>query len=282
MSTTTPPPAPAATPPASPEAPRPNRSAARVIAILVAALGVAAIVATVWSGARPTLAAAAGRSETTTQTVGGVDALAVDISAARMTIRFDDAAREATLDVRDVGGGSWTLDRDGDTLRVTAPRLPFGSWFGGGNGRAVLTLPTDLAGSDADLELAGGSLRADGEFGAVTLQMGAGEATLAGSATSLSADVSAGRATLDLADVTTADLQLSAGELRGALTGETPQDVGVFVSAGSLDLTLPDDAYAVTSDVSAGGFDNGLRTDAAASATVRVEVSAGNATLRSR
>jgi hypothetical protein len=281
MSTTLTPPA----GPAGPQEPRPGaqptrRTAARVIAGLVAALGVAALVATVWSGARPTFAAASARSETTTAAVAGVDALAVDVSAARLSVRFDDAAATARLDVRDSGGGSWTLRRDGDTLRVATPRSPFAWGFGGGNGTATLTLPSELAGLGADLHLGGGSIDVAGEFGDVTLDMAAGQTTLAGTARALTADISAGRTDLDLADVATADVRLSAGELRGALTGDSPQDVRIDVSAGTLNLQLPDDEYAVTSEVSAGGFDNRLRTDPGASARVDVQVSAGNATLR--
>src|SRR3546814_10218396 len=56
----------------------------------------------------------------------------------------------STLEVRDSGGGSWTFDRDNATLRVETPRTPFISWFGGGNGRAVLTLPDELEGARSE------------------------------------------------------------------------------------------------------------------------------------
>lgn len=266
--------------PGGPDAPRPRRTAGRVIAILVAVLGIGVLVGTLWSGMRPTFSAASARTESRTQSVTGVDDVVVDASAARVTVSFDDDADAARLDVRDSGGGSWTFERDGGTLRVASPGGAFRWGFGADNGSAELVLPSDLAAADISLGLAGGSLTAAGDFGAVQLQLAAGQATLTGSAQSLTAQVDAGRADLDLADVRAAALTLSAGEVRGGLTGQAPDDVRIDVSAGSLTLDLPDAPYAVTSDVSAGGFDNRLRTDSEASARVHVEVSAGNATLR--
>jgi hypothetical protein len=265
--------------PADPGAPRPNRSAARVITILTAALGVGILVAVAWGGIRSTVAAAAVSSETHEVAVAGVDVVDVDISAASLIVRFDDVT-EASLEVRNSSSGAWTFERSAETLRVETPRTPFLSWFGGsGNGRGVLTLPAELEGADADLSLGAGSIDADGAFGMLALDMGAGDVTLRGSADSFTADVSAGRADVELADVDEADVQLSAGDMHARLSGEAPSDVQLSVSAGSLELTLPDGQYAVTSEVSAGDFDNGLQTSSAASSRVSVEVAAGTVQL---
>lgn len=265
-------------PPADPGVSRPNRTAARVVTILTAALGVGILVAVAWGGIRSTVAAAAATSETNTLAVDGVGTLDVDVSAASLLVEFSDVD-EASLDVRDASNGAWTFERRGDTLRVETPRTPFLSWFGASNGRGVLTLPAELEGADAALSLGAGSIDADGDFGMLTLEMGAGDTTLRGSAASLTADVSAGRADIDLDGVDEADIQLSAGDMNARLTGDAPSDVKVGVSAGSLELTLPDAAYAVTSDVAAGDLDNGLRTSSAAASRVSVEVSAGSARL---
>src|SRR3546814_15297462 len=101
--------------------------------------------------------------------------------------------------------------------------------------------------------------------------------TISGSAEELTADASAGRADIDLEGVRSADLQLSAGDMNARLGGQAPSEVRVSVSAGTLVLTLPDEAYDVSSDVSAGGFDNQLRTASGASSRVIVEVSDGTA-----
>lgn len=263
---------------AAPGSPQRNRTGARVITILTAALGAGVLVTVAWGGIRSTVAVAAATSEARTLAVDGISALHVDVSAASLTVEFADVD-EAGLDVRDAANGAWTFERRGDTLRVETPRAPFLSWFGGGNGRAVLTLPAQLEGTDAVLSLGAGSIDADGDFGELTLEMGAGDTTLRGSAASLTAEVSAGRADIDLEGVDEADLQLSAGDMAARLTGDAPSDVQLSVSAGSLELTLPDEEYAVTSDVAAGGFDNGLRTSSAASSRVSVEVSAGSVRL---
>jgi hypothetical protein len=192
---------------------------------------------------------------------------------------FDDVD-EASLDVRDSGGGEWIFERDGVALRVATPNTPFASWFHEGNGTATLTLPDELAGLDAEVAVAGGSFDADGEFGDVALELAAGQVTMEGTADTLITDVSAGRGEVDLVDVSTADLSLGSGELIARLGGSAPSDVTASVSAGSFELTLPDEEYDVTTDVSAGGVDNRLRTDSGADRTVFVEVSAGHALLR--
>ena len=80
----------------------------------------------------------------------------------------------------------------------------------------------------------------------------------------------------------TADLRVSAGSMNAALTGDAPTDTTVDVSAGSLELTLPDDTYDVTVSEAAGSVDNDLDTSSTATNTVDVSISAGNVSLRSR
>ena len=135
--------------------------------------------------------------------------------------------------------------------------------------------------ADADLSLSAGALRADGRYSSLDLDLSAGSMSVSGTAQSLDADVSAGRLVLDLDGVDEADLRLSAGAIGGELTGRAPQEVTVDVSAGRLELTLPDASYAVASDVSAGEFQNRLTVDAGSDHRVSVSVSAGFALLRS-
>jgi hypothetical protein len=250
-----------------------------VIAILTVVLGGGIVVGTAVSAAVPTVAASLARSESYELAVAGVERLQLDAGASSLSIEFDDVP-EATLEVRDSGRGSWTLDRDGAALRVLSPDGPFLSWFGSGSGTATLVLPTELAGIDADIDFGAGSLRAEGEFGTLDLDIGAGEADVTGSAEELIVSIGAGRSDLDLTNVRTAQIEVSAGALTGSLSGAVPEEVGIVVSAGSLDLELPDELYAVTSDVSAGGFDNGLRELPSSRNTVSVEVAAGDVTLR--
>ena len=95
----------------------------------------------------------------------------------------------------------------------------------------------------------------------------------------MTTDLSAGGADIDLSDVDEADFSVSAGTLDARLTGSAPRSVIIDVSAGSLDLRLPDAAYDVRSDVSAGDFENGLRTESDAPNAVDVTVSAGSVTI---
>lgn len=277
MSTMTPlPPAPpAATPP------RETRGASRVVAILTIALGCAVVLGAIGSAVFSTVAAASVRTETQTIDVAGVTDLEVAVDAASLRIEFADVS-EATLDVTSgLGVGPWTLERDGDELDVATPQRFGGGWIFGGEVRATLTLPRELQGEalDASLDLSAGELTVDGAFGDLDIEVGAGTLTVNGSARTLGVDLSAGGADIDLADVSEAEFSVSAGAVDSRLSGSVPRAVTVDVSAGSLDLTLPDAAYDVRSDVSAGDFENGLRTEPGARNVVDVTVSAGTVTI---
>lgn len=271
--TLTAPPQPPAGPP-TPPAPRPaRRTSSRVVAILAIVLGAALILGTLLSAVFSVVRAASLRTETFTADAAGVTELDVDISGASLEIRYGD---EASLTV-DGAPGDWRFERTDDALRVTNDRSWWSGWRWGVTDEAVLTLPRSFEriGLDADLQVSGGTLTAAGTFGDLDLELAAGSIDVSGSARELSVDGSAGRIVLDLADIDSADLTLSAGALTGALTGDAPQEVSADVSAGRLDLTLPDVSYAVTSDVSAGEFRNDLTVDPASRHRVDVQVSAG-------
>lgn len=285
MSTTTPlppvPPAPPLPPASAGGTPPPTRNASRVIAILTIALGAAIILGAVGSAIWSTVAAASVRTETRTVDVAGVESLRVAVDAASLRIEFADVP-EATLDVTSgLGVGRWTFERTGDELTVETPRRFGPGWIFGGEVRATLTLPQELEGAelDAALELSAGELTVDGGFGDLGVDVGAGTFAVDGSARTLTAELSAGGADIELADVTEADLSVSAGAIEARLTGTAPRSVTVDVSAGSLDLRLPDAVYDVRSDVSAGDFENGLRTERGARNAVDVTVSAGSVTI---
>ena len=268
-------------PPAGPA--RSASGAGRPIGIVLAVIGGVALL-----GSGATAAFAAGNqlnqhSFSTTADATGIQSLDMEVGASDVTVEFGDVD-EAELRV-DGDSGTWTIERDEDELLVRSPNRTFGWWFGdwwGDDERVVLTLPQSLqnAGLDLDLDLGAGSLEAAGEFGEVDLHVGAGALTLEGSATSVDADISAGRAEIELADVREADLGISAGRLTAEFTGTTPDAITFDVSAGSLELTVPDDVYNVTQEVSAGSFDNRVETSTSASSTIDAKVSAGSATVR--
>lgn len=286
------PPAPPA-PPTGPEGgpgpvpenrPGPASQSAKVVAILTASLGGVIALALVGGTVISTIAAASVRTETQAVDATGVNGLDVDVSAGSFRIDFADVD-DATLDVTGGwAGGGWTLERDEDELIVSAPDWSFGGgWLFGGDVRATLTLPRELEDTvlDAQFTVAAGDLDASGRFGELEVDLGAGEVNVSGEAREVSADISAGRAELDLSGVQSADLTVSAGQLDGRFDGSQPRLVEVNVSAGSLDLALPDGDYDVTSNVSAGQLDNRLDTSASASNRIAVELSAGQVILRS-
>ncbi|MCR2792110.1 hypothetical protein NQ156_03435 [Microbacterium sp. zg.Y625] len=285
MSTTlTPPPGPQPSPVTPPPAPSRN-GAGRVVAIIAIVVGAVVLIGAVATGVIGSIVRASGSSdERIVVDATGVDALDVEVSAGDVRVVFTDTD-EAVLDVTaDAGAGRWTLAREGDELVVRSPQRWFGGWwFYDGPTRVVLELPESLqdAALDAKLTLSAGSLDVDGDFGTLDLEVNAGELTLAGAAAEVAASVNAGRADLEIADVATADLDVSAGGLKAVFTGDAPDDVAIDVSAGSLDLAVPSGAYRVASDVSAGGLDNRLETSTQASRLITVSLSAGDVTLRS-
>lgn len=282
MSTTITPPPSTPTPPAYvAEAPRPPAGGSRVVAIIVIVLGALVLLGAMTSAAFGTIASASVHTSTRTLDAAGVEELGVDAAAGSLRIEFTDV-REAELEVTSSWGAeSWRFEREGDLLAVASPdRFGWFGWFGGGRADAVLRLPAALDSIDADVSLAAGEFVADGEFGELDLSLAAGSFDVSGSAESVTADVSAGRGTFELDGVRDAGLTVSAGSLDATLTGPQPDAVELDVSAGSLRLTVPDGDYDVTSDVSAGDFDNRIGSTPGASSTVSVQVSAGEAVLK--
>ncbi|WP_309067223.1 hypothetical protein [Microbacterium sp.] len=282
--TVTPPPPPAPTPATAPRSGGPGKP----VAIILIVIGALILLGTIAGAIRSTVVAATRVTDTLTADVAGVSSLDVQADAAQFRIEFADV-EEATLEITDAHS-EWTLRQDGDELRVSSRDGlldGWGRWDGPGWGwgreeeRVVLTLPTSLEGVDARLAVSAGALESDGSFGALDLELGAGSLDVRGSADSLAADINAGAARIELAEVGEAQLMLAAGRLEAELTGTQPELVDIGVSAGSLDLTLPEGEYDVQEDISAGAIDNRLESASSSDHQVLVDIAAGHVSLRS-
>jgi hypothetical protein len=245
---------------------------------LVGAGGTAALAAT------GNIMAASQPDSVQTVDVDGIDGIDLDADASSVRIEFGDVD-EAELSVTNGRGTAWTFERDGDELVIHSPRGAFGWWFGnwfGDEERAVLTLPESLrdAGLDAELVLDAGSLDVVGDFGSLDVTVNAGALDLEGSAQILDAQMNAGRADITLDSVSEADLGISAGDLTVELTGTAPTRTTVDASAGSVNLTLPDEEYSITQDVSAGSLDATVQQASNARRTIEVSLSAGSVNIR--
>lgn len=291
------------TPPPAPSAPRIEQpaptagdpeptgsgrsSGATAITVLTAIVGGVALLSaggTAAVAATGDLANASGSDASYTVGVDGIDRLDLDVDARGIRIEFGDVD-EAQLEVRNNPGRAWTFERDGDDLVVRSPESRWGWWFGswfGNEGTAVLTLPESLndGSLDADLTLDAGSLDMVGDFAALGVDVGAGSVDIEGSATSLDADMSAGRADILLDGVDDVTLGVSAGDFTVELTGTPPTSTVIDVSAGSVDLTVPDVGYAITQDVSAGSLDAKVDQSDPGDRTIDVTVAAGSVTVR--
>lgn len=218
-------------------------------------------------------------------TANAAGATGVDVEAGRgqIDVFFGDVA-QAELRVAGGQGDAWSLERDDDELVVRGPESAFG-WLTAGVGpdvRATLVLPETLAGEgfDADVRVSAGRVTLDGEYGALEASVGAGALRIDGAVRTLDVSIDAGSAEVRLDGVQEADLEVSAGRLQAELTGAPPTRVDLGVSAGSLDLVVPDAAYAVSRDVSAGSLRSSVSEDAAAPRSIHATVSAGSASIR--
>lgn len=268
----------------SPEAPPtpPRRASAQVVAILAIVLGGILVLGTIATTAFSAVRSASTSTASLTADVRGVTGLDVNVSGAELTIAYD-TVDEAELSVTGNGGSThWRLDRDGDELVVSSDRSWWEGWHWFGETEyATLTLPQRFADTslDASFDLSAGSIVATGVYNRLELDLSAGSVTVDGSARELGVSVSAGRANIDLEDVRSAELDVSAGAIDGRLTGTAPSDVVVEASAGRIDLELPAAPYAVSSDVSAGDFTHELSTDPSSRNRVSVHLSAGTVHL---
>ena len=227
-------------------------------------------------------------TDVTATDVSGVQSLDARVDGAELRVEFHDGD-EAALRADSGSTDGWTLRTDDGELQVRSPQRGWFGWFTpdifGDNwfdeGDSVtLLLPESLAGLDADLTLNAGALTADGEFGELDADLSAGRMDLTGSASSLEFTLNAGAATVALDGVDTASFEVAAGRADAELTGTTPREVLVDVSAGQLKLALPEGAYDVRQDVSAGSLNSDLRQDPDSANVVRVSVSAGTVNLR--
>lgn len=284
MNTTphTPPPAPSP----SPETPRPPSRTAAVAAIttVTAIIGGAVLLftgATAAYGAVRQITSTSSTDVTATADTTGVTGIDVEAGGADVVLRFGDVD-EAVMEVSGQSNG-WTMKRDDDEILVRDPRVGFGWWVAGWFGdqtTVTITLPEALNGRiDADLSLSAGSMRADGDFRDLDIGVSAGGLTATGSAQSVTAELSAGDAELRLANVREVDLNASAGRIVAEFTGSAPDEVDLELSAGSMDVTLPDVEYAVTQDLSAGSLESELRTSSTSRHVVSVSASAGSIEL---
>ncbi|WP_300266031.1 DUF4097 family beta strand repeat-containing protein [Microbacterium sp.] len=293
------PPVPPAAPSASAAASDPTPSSSRGAGARAGAIAIAAFGGVALLGAGGTAAFAAvhdvtqssrgSAGETQTVNVDGIEGIDIDVSASGATVRFGDVD-EATLEIDESNDSRWRLERDEDELVLRNDDDSFW-WFGDGwfgerwfdfDERVVLTLPEELNDEslDAEFSLGAGSLDVEGMFDEVDISVGAGSLRLDGAASSVEADIQAGHARLDLARVDEADLSVSAGKLEARFAETTPRSVAIRVSAGELDLTVPDETYNVRENVSAGDLDNRLDTASSSRHTIEVRVSAGDVILR--
>lgn len=254
-----------------------------IIVTIIAVVGGAILIGGLIAFALSLTSSRAVPEQQATADATGVTSLDIDVSAGEFTLQFSDVD-EARLDATNAPG-QWDVRRSDDTLIVHSPNR---SWLdfcflGCEHQTAVLTLPAELQESGelrGDLELSAGELRASGSFEELALQVSAGSLIVDASAETVVGGVSAGELVGVLENVRSGNFRVSAGSTDLRLDGSAPDELDVRVSAGSIDLVLPDAEYRVDSDVSAGDVRNDLRTGSRSNHVIRVDVSAGSVSLR--
>jgi len=262
----------------------PGTTAVMVVTAVVGGIALLGAGGTAAAAAAGTIVSSSRPDSVQSVDVEGLDSIDLAADASSMRVEFGDVD-EATLAITNGRGTPWTFERDGDELVVRSPQGVFGWWLGGWFGDeeiAVLTLPESLrdAGLDADLNLDAGSLDVNGDFGVLDVSVNAGALDVEGAAKELDVQMSAGRADILLDGVSQADLGVSAGDLTVELTGAPPTRTAIDVSAGTLDLTVPDVEYAISQEISAGTLNAEVDEASSARRTIEVSLSAGTATIR--
>lgn len=256
--------------------PQPVRSRSAV-AVVVAVIGAVALVFSLGNGVLAGVAAAGGRSDVLTAPIDDVRSVDLQVDRATMLVRFGDVP-EATLSVEQPGlaFGAWRLRSNGGTLEVRSPDSwgPFNRWS---RTDVTLTLPRDLAGQvNFDGAFNAGNISVDGDFAAMDVEVNAGRLRLGGSADALRVELNAGEVTAELADVATLDAAVQAGALNATLTGTPPRSVDADLTAGMIDLAVPDAEYAVShSGVLASTGNVTVRQDPASPLTMDLRVQLG-------
>lgn len=266
--------------------PRKSQGVGKGVVIATAVLGGLALLGVLGSVALANMPSfASGSEQRSTANAHDIDALDIDAGSANFTVVFDEeAGSDARLEVRE-STREWRLERRGTTLQVESVS-PFGlSWLSFGprpQQQVVLHLPAGLQEDrlDLDVDLSSGSFDIDADFGDIDADLSSGVMSITGSVDMFESRVSSGRVNFDLADVRFADIEVSSGNVRGELSGDAPQEFELSVSSGAVDISLPDEVYAVESRVSSGRFDNQLRTDPSSRNVVDVSVSSGKVSLR--
>lgn len=259
------------------------RGSAKPLNIILAVLGGLVLLTVLISTTREAVATLNTSYRSESFDAQGVKAL--DIYAASGTFNLEFApVPEANFEVSTSNGKDWSVERKGETLEVRAPEDWMDFCFLGcakDNNIVTLTLPQEMndGSMDAKLKLGAGKVKAEGNFNVLDLDISAGELVMNGAAKDLDATLGAGHAYLELKDVEQADLGVSAGRLSAYLSGAAPQRIDAKVSAGTIQLTVPDVSYAVTAESSSGSVDNELQTSNDSQHRINVKTSAGSAVL---
>ncbi len=247
------------------------------VAVVIAVIGAVALVSSLGNGILAGMAAAGGRSDVLTAPADDVRSIDLDIDRAATHVRFGDV-REATLSVDQpgLGLGSWRLTNTGGTLEVRSPDSwgPFNRWT---RTDLTLVLPRELAGQVAlDGSFNAGEARIDGDFSTVAVELNAGRLHIAGAAEAFRVEVNAGDVTAELTDVATLRAAVQAGALDATLTGEPPRQVEADLTAGRIELAVPDADYAINhSGVLASTGDVRVRQDPTSPLTMDLRVQLG-------
>lgn len=226
---------------------------ARTITLIVAIMGAIALIATIGSGISRSFSLPGPLTAQPLQPLNtdGISEIHIEAAASDFTVEFG-SVEEAELVVTGEHDIGWEMSRDGGTLQVTQEGN-WGSFFGWNYdwnldddpwSQVVLTLPESLQDSALELyvSMAGGSFSTTGSFAIVDVELAGGTADL------------------DLTDVQEASIDLAAGSLTASLDGIPPRNIDVDVAAGTVNLKVPDVAYALELEVGAGSFSNGLKT----------------------
>ncbi|MBP1326568.1 hypothetical protein JOF28_001800 [Leucobacter exalbidus] len=215
--------------------------------------------------------------------VAGATEIEIAASAANFKLVYGDVP-EAQLKIRGTweggndGSDGWILERNDSTLVVERE-----GQLSTQAQKVTLTLPRELGEQRAaslDVQLATGAFEGSGSFDELSLSVAVGELKFTGDAAELNVGVKVGEATVEVADVTEASVEVTTGNGRVTLTGEAPSNVELSAQMGSLTVQLPRTKYLVDTRGVVGEIDNRLATSEKSERRVDVEARAADVTIK--
>jgi Putative adhesin len=273
------------------EAPPPQRTRRGGPTVVVAVIAVVLIAL----GALSLISVAFQRTERSTRTFSGVDAIEVEVNSGDVEVTAsgrDDVQVEQTVR-RSLQGPRTEARLRGGVLLLSGRCLSF--WFGNCSVDYRIQAPAgtrvkarsssgDLATtgleSGVDLQTSSGDVRARQVVGTVSAVTSSGDVSVLGAEGDVRARSSSGEVTGADLVARSIEARSSSGDVRVTAVRTPPDTLTAVTSSGDVQVVVPDDVYQVDARSSSGEVNVSLRQDPSAPRRIEARTSSGDVDVR--